>query len=62
MLLTIAGSKDTSYIFLGDIWKPETQHISTYLWMPLEVADGKLWLPEPKPWKIDVKTGEVEFE
>ena len=62
MLLTVAGSKDTSYIFLGDIWKPKTQHISTYLWMPLEVGDGKLWLPEPKPWKIDVKTGEVDFE
>lgn len=62
MLLTVAGTKDTTAIFLGDIWKPRKQHESTYLWMPLEVKDGKLWLPEPKPWKINVKTGEVKYK
>lgn len=62
MLLTIPGTKDITVIFLGDIWKPRTQHKSTYLWMPLEIGDGKLWLPEPKPWKIDVKTGIVIYE
>lgn len=62
MLLTVAGTKDTTAIFMGDIWRPRKQHTSTYLWMPLEVGDGKLWLSEPKPWKINVKTGEVTFE
>ncbi|PKQ66012.1 hypothetical protein BZG01_12710 [Labilibaculum manganireducens] len=62
MLLTVAGTKDTTVIFLGDIWRPENQHTSTYLWMPLKVGDGKLWLPEPQPWKINVKTGVVDYK
>jgi len=61
MLIKVVGTKKTTVIFMGDIWKPETQYDSRYLWMPLEIGDGKLWLPEPKPWKIDVKTGEVTF-
>ncbi len=27
--------------------------------MPLEIGDGKLWLPEPKQWTLDVETGEA---
>jgi hypothetical protein len=27
--------------------------------MPLEIGDGKLWLPEPKEWTLDVVTGEA---
>lgn len=62
MLLTVTGTKETTAIFLGDIWKPKEQHNSSYLWMPLEIKDGKLWLPEPKPWRINVKTGELKFK
>lgn len=62
MMIKVAGSKKTTVIFMGDIWKPKTQHDSRYLWMPLEIGDGRLWLPEPKPWKIDVKTGEVSYK
>lgn len=58
MLLKVAGKKDTTIIYMGDVWKPKTQWDSRYLWMPLEIGDGKLWLPEPKPWAINVKTGE----
>jgi len=58
MLIKVSGTKDTTIIFLGDIWKPKTQWDSRYLWMPLEIGDGKLWLPEPKPWSLNVKTGE----
>ena len=25
--------------------------------MPLQIGDGKLWLPQPRPWTIDLKTG-----
>jgi hypothetical protein len=46
-------------IFIGDIWKPDMQWDSRYLWMPLQIGNGKLWLPEPKEWTIDVRTGEV---
>lgn len=58
MLLKVAGKKDTTVIFMGDMWKPKTQWDSRYLWMPVEIGDGRLWLPEPKPWTINVKTGE----
>jgi hypothetical protein len=57
MLLKVAGKKATTVIFMGDIWKPRTQWDSRYLWMPLEIGDGKLRLPEPKEWTLDVKTG-----
>ena len=59
LLLKVVGTKTTSVIFLGDMWKPKTQWDSRYLWMPVEIGDGKLWLPEPKEWSIDVATGEA---
>jgi hypothetical protein len=59
MLLKVVGTKTTSVIFMGDIWKPKTQWDSRYLWMPLEIGDGKLTLPEPKDWTINIKTGEA---
>ena len=59
MMLKVAGSKATTVIFMGDIWKPKTQWDSRYLWMPLEIGNGKLWLPEPRQWTLDVKTGKA---
>lgn len=59
LLLKVTGRKDTAIVFLGDIWKPKTQWDSRYLWMPVEIGDGKLWLPQPEPFKIDVKNGTV---
>ena len=59
MLVKVVGTKTTTVIFMGDIWKPRTQWDSRYLWMPLEIGDGKLWLPAPAPWTLDVKTGEA---
>ncbi|MEZ2336387.1 family 43 glycosylhydrolase [Mucilaginibacter sp. RCC_168] len=57
LLLKVTGRRDTTILFLGDIWKPKTQWDSRYLWMPVEIGDGKLWLPQPEPFKIDVKSG-----
>ena len=61
MMIKVAGTESTTVIFMGDIWKPKTQWDSRYLWMPLEIGDGKLWLPEPKPWSIDIKTGKWKY-
>lgn len=61
MMIKIVGSKTTSVIFMGDIWKPKTQWHSRYLWMPVEIGDGKLWLPKPRPFTLNVKTGEAEI-
>lgn len=59
MLLKVVGSKTTTVIYMGDMWKPYAQWDSRYLWMPLEIGDGKLHLPVPRQWTIDVATGEA---
>ena len=59
LLLKVVGHKATTVIFMGDIWKPNTQWDSRYLWMPLQIGGGKLRLPEPKEWTLDIKTGEA---
>lgn len=61
MLIKVAGTKSTTVIFMGDQWRPATQWESRYLWMPLEIGEGKLWLPEPKPWTLNIKTGEWKY-
>ena len=59
LLLKVVGTKTTTVIFMGDMWKPRTQWDSRYLWMPLEIGAGKLWLPEPREWTLDIETGEA---
>lgn len=59
LLLKVVGTDKTTVIFMGDLWKPKSQWDSRYLWMPLEIGAGKLWLPEPREWTIDVKTGKT---
>jgi hypothetical protein len=58
MLLKVAGRNATTVIFMADQWRPEALWDSRYLWMPLEITQGKMHLPSPQPWTIDVKTGE----
>jgi len=62
MLVKVAGTKTTTVIFMGDIWKPGSQWDSRYIWMPLEVGDGKLWLPKPHDWTLNIKTGEAVIQ
>lgn len=59
MMLKVAGTKTTTVIFMGDIWKPGTQWDSRYLWMPLKIGDGQITLPRPGPWRLHLKTGEA---
>ena len=61
MMIKIVGTKTTSVIFMADVWKPETQWDSRYLWMPLEIENGKLRLPKPQPFSLNVKTGETKL-
>jgi len=62
MLLKITGPKATTVIFMGDIWKEHAQWDSRYLWMPLEIGNGRLWLSKPGEWTMDVQTGESSFK
>lgn len=59
MLLKIVGSKETSVIFMGDIWNPNALWDSRYLWMPLEMGDGNLSLLPPHRWTLNLRTGEA---
>lgn len=61
MMLKVVGSKQTTVIFMADQWKPKAQWDSRYLWMPLQIGGGKLWLPEPKPWILNLTTGESKI-
>ncbi|GAA4795753.1 glycoside hydrolase family 43 protein [Olivibacter ginsenosidimutans] len=60
MMLKVEGTKDTCVIFMADQWRPKQQWDSRYLWMPLKIGQGKLWLPKPQPWTLNVKTGETK--
>jgi hypothetical protein len=62
MLLKVAGSKGTSVIFMGDMWNKGNLPDSRYLWMPLEIGEGMLHLPQPKEWMLDARAGGVETE
>lgn len=62
MMLKIAGTRTTTVIFMADMWKPEALGDSRYLWMPLQIGEGKLWLPEPGPWSLNIKTGKAAIQ
>jgi hypothetical protein len=62
MMLKVTGARSTTVIFMGDIWKPNTQWDSRYLWMPLEIGGGKLSLPAPADWTLDAATGEAAIK
>ena len=61
MMIKVTGKKSTTVIFMGDQWHPSMQWDSRYLWMPLQIGNGKLWLPKPQPWSIDMNTGEYKL-
>jgi uncharacterized protein Usg len=58
-VLPITGSKDTTYMFMGDRWSfPRQQSSATYVWQPLEVANESISLPDFKQaWQINLETG-----
>jgi len=61
MLLKITGTKTSTVVFMGDRWNANDLGDSRYLWMPLEIGGGKLKIPEPQKWMLDVNTGEVKL-
>ena len=61
MMIKVTGTQTNTVIFMGDLWKPQAQWDSRYLWMPLEIGGGKLALPGPREWTLDVATGEAKI-
>jgi hypothetical protein len=62
MLLKVAGSRKTTVIFMGDLWRPKALWDSRYFWMPLEIDDGAMHLPPPQPWVLNLKTGKSAMQ
>ena len=62
MLFKLKGTRETSVIYMGDIWNPRALWDSRYLWMPLDIGNGKLRLPDPKPWKVNAITGATSIQ
>jgi sucrose-6-phosphate hydrolase SacC (GH32 family) len=62
MIVKIVGSRETSVIFMGDIWKPAALWDSRYLWMPVRIGSGEFHLPSPHPWLLNVETGNATIE
>ncbi len=58
-LLKITGTKVTSVIYLGDRWNEKDLSDSRYIWMPVEIGNGRFVLPAPHPWRVDILTGAV---
>ncbi len=58
-VLPIVGSKETTYLFMGDRWAfPRQNSAATYVWQPLMVSSSSISLPDYKPsWKIDITKG-----
>jgi hypothetical protein len=61
MLLKVVGSKQTAVIFMADQWRPQQLWDSRYLWMPVEIGDGAMYLPPPHNWTINTKTGGTQL-
>lgn len=58
-VLTIAGTKDTTYMFMGDRWSyPKQASAATYVWQPLKISGTSLGMPEfLESWQVDSRTG-----
>jgi hypothetical protein len=58
-VLPIQGTKDTTYMFMGDRWSfPKQASSATYVWQPLVISGTSLSIPDYKDaWKIKTITG-----
>ncbi len=60
-VLPIQGSKETTYLFMGDRWSyPKQASAATYVWQPLSVDGFSISMPNYQDaWSIDTVTGVV---
>lgn len=58
-VLPIQGSKETTYMFMGDRWSfPKQASSATYVWQPLIISGKSLSIPVyQEKWQIDLITG-----
>jgi hypothetical protein len=60
-VLPIVGSKETTYMFMGDRWSfPRQASAATCVWQPLTVSGTSLSIPAyHEAWRINTSTGEA---
>lgn len=58
-VLPIEGTKNTTFLFMGDRWSfPKQASSATYVWQPLSVSGTSLSMPTyQEAWQINVSTG-----
>lgn len=58
-VLPVEGSRDTTYMFMGDRWSfPKQRSAATYVWQPLTVSGSSVSIPRyDQAWKVDRLTG-----
>jgi hypothetical protein len=56
-VLPVVGSKGTTFMFMGDRWKPDSLGTSPYIWLPLTVKGSTVSLAWHAHWRIDTATG-----
>lgn len=59
-VLPINGSKDTTFMYMGDRWAfPIQNSAATYVWQPLSIIKDSIYLPNyHQKWQVNTKTGE----
>ncbi|MCV3739600.1 DUF5776 domain-containing protein [Lentilactobacillus hilgardii] len=63
-IMAVNGTKQTSYIYMGDRWNPDKLGESTYVWLPLTIKDPSSDNPSMSMaytpgWQLDNATGEI---
>jgi hypothetical protein len=58
-VLPIVGTKETTYLFMGDRWSfPKQASSATYVWQPILISGTSLSMPTyQEAWQINVSTG-----
>ena len=58
-ILPVQGTKDTTYMFMGDRWSfPKQASSATYVWQPLLISGKSISMPNYQDaWRIDTVTG-----
>jgi hypothetical protein len=56
-VLPVTGSQGTTFMFMGDRWRPDSLGTSPYIWLPLTVKGTTVSLAWHDRWSIDTETG-----
>jgi hypothetical protein len=58
-VLPVEGSKETTYMFMGDRWSfPKQASAATYVWQPLRIEGTSISIPAYwQAWRINTSTG-----